>query len=55
MAMGLLVVFGTLTGAITAMQEVFGTDDRWWLIYLFEIVVIIVVLPIFPFLYESPM
>ncbi|VDD89202.1 unnamed protein product [Enterobius vermicularis] len=54
MMTGIMVQFGTFIGAIIAMPLLLGTTDRWWYIYLIEIIILCIVMALLPFIPESP-
>uniref|UniRef100_A0A1I7V397 MFS domain-containing protein n=1 Tax=Caenorhabditis tropicalis TaxID=1561998 RepID=A0A1I7V397_9PELO len=54
MMTGISVQFGTVCGAIVGMPQIFGTVDRWWLIYATEIGIMLIFGAILPFFPESP-
>ncbi|KAK5984321.1 Transporter major facilitator family protein [Trichostrongylus colubriformis] len=54
MATGILLQVGLVVGSITAMPEIWGTVDSWWLIYGLELLLTISVTVLLLFLPESP-
>lgn len=54
MTTGIFIQMGTVVGALIAIPELFGTEKLWWLIYAFEALILIIVLLILPFFYDTP-
>uniref|UniRef100_A0A914DIX4 Uncharacterized protein n=1 Tax=Acrobeloides nanus TaxID=290746 RepID=A0A914DIX4_9BILA len=54
MMSGTILQLGTVFGSIIAMPEVFGSSNRWWLIYAFEMLPIFISIVWMIFVYESP-
>ena len=54
MATGVLVSAGCVVGSIVAMPLLLGTEDRWWYLFLIELVLLLLVAMMLPFLPESP-
>ncbi|CAJ0601423.1 unnamed protein product [Cylicocyclus nassatus] len=54
MSTGMMLQCGLVGGAITAMPEVFGTYEKWWLIYALEAVATLIVTILLFFSPESP-
>lgn len=54
MTIGLMIQFGTISGSIFGMPQVFGTATDWWKIYAIESIVILIVIIIIFFIPESP-
>lgn len=54
MTIGLMIQFGTISGSIFGMPQIFGTTTDWWKIYAFESVLILIVIIIINFIPESP-
>uniref|UniRef100_A0A914E370 Major facilitator superfamily (MFS) profile domain-containing protein n=1 Tax=Acrobeloides nanus TaxID=290746 RepID=A0A914E370_9BILA len=55
MMSGTILQLGTVFGSIIAMPEVFGSSNRWWLIYAFEMLPIFISIAWMIFVYASPM
>ncbi|KAK6015167.1 transporter, major facilitator family protein, partial [Ostertagia ostertagi] len=54
MATGVLLQLGLVVGSITAMPEVWGTVDSWWLVYGLELFLTIFITVLILFIPESP-
>lgn len=54
MTTGLFVQIGLICGSIVALPDLFGTVELWWIIYLIEFAILIIVLCLISFIYESP-
>jgi MFS family permease len=54
MTTGILLQFGTVVGSILGMPAVFGTRQRWWVIFALECGSLLFVHTILPFLHDSP-
>lgn len=51
---GFFVQIGLVLGSIIALPDIFGTIDLWWLIYLAEFFMLVIVLALVLFIHESP-
>uniref|UniRef100_A0A914DLL3 Uncharacterized protein n=1 Tax=Acrobeloides nanus TaxID=290746 RepID=A0A914DLL3_9BILA len=54
MMSGTILQLGTVFGSIIAMPEVFGSSNRWWLIYAFEMIPVFISIVWMIFVYASP-
>ncbi|PIO59826.1 hypothetical protein TELCIR_18698, partial [Teladorsagia circumcincta] len=54
MGTGVLLQVGLVVGSITAMPEVWGTVDSWWLVYGVEMFLTILITVLILFVPESP-
>lgn len=54
MTTGLFVQIGLVAGSVVALPRIFGTFDLWWIIYLIEFSILVVVLALISFIHESP-
>jgi hypothetical protein len=50
----LLLQWGTVVGATIGLPAIFGTPQRWWLVFAVEAGTMLVLLAIIPFLHDSP-
>uniref|UniRef100_A0A1I7U2K4 MFS domain-containing protein n=1 Tax=Caenorhabditis tropicalis TaxID=1561998 RepID=A0A1I7U2K4_9PELO len=51
---GVLLQFSLFIGAIMAMPRVLGSEDHWWYLYLFQLLINTTVLLVLPMVHESP-
>ncbi|CAB3406808.1 unnamed protein product [Caenorhabditis bovis] len=51
---GVLLQFSLSVGAILAMPQLLGTPSLWYLLYVFEMIIITIVLILLPFIHDSP-
>ncbi|CAL2039325.1 unnamed protein product [Caenorhabditis brenneri] len=51
---GVLLQLSIFIGAIMAMPRILGSEDHWWYLYLFQMIINTAVLCILPMVHESP-
>lgn len=54
MASGVMIQSALTVGAIVAMPRLFGTVDKWWLLYAGELVLCLLVSALLFFIHDSP-
>ena len=54
LASGTSASAGGVAASIIAMPLLLGTDESWWYLYLIELVLLLSVAIMLPFLHESP-
>uniref|UniRef100_A0A915D9F8 Uncharacterized protein n=1 Tax=Ditylenchus dipsaci TaxID=166011 RepID=A0A915D9F8_9BILA len=54
MTLGVMVQLGTVVGSVIAMPQMLCSQTGWWRIYGIEVVILLLVLTLLPFVHESP-